>query len=109
MNDLPITLFSVPSRVQVVIVEHGVEDQKKTPRGLGAPHGVVSEQNDMPLAMRHIDHDPKDSRRLYGSLAVLGIAEKTDCYLNQIDHTVSTLVWVMDEANRRRFAIQARP
>jgi len=39
----------------------------------------------------------------------IGISEKADCYRNHNDHTVSTLVCVMDEANRRRFSIQARP
>src|SRR5260370_13803407 len=49
--------------VQMVVIQHGVEDQKETARGLAAPYGIVGEQDHMPLAVRHVDH-----RRLFRNL-----------------------------------------
>src|SRR5712692_4057361 len=41
--------------VEVVEVEHGIEDQEITAHGFAAPHGIVGEENDVALAVGKVD------------------------------------------------------
>src|SRR5580765_8097478 len=40
----------------MVVIHHGIENQKETAHGLIAPHWIVGKENDVPLAVWHIYH-----------------------------------------------------
>src|SRR5262249_25277227 len=53
--------------VQVVIIQHGIEEQEEAAVSFRAPHGVVGKKHHMPFPMRDINHG-----RLFGDLIAAG-------------------------------------